>query len=221
MLKYRREFYIERLVLSFLIASLAMLMVFSFAYWISYKNYQGVTNRVNIVEENLLELRKLGANLSCDERILIESSKRLDEIGSKIGLLESTIGKNDLRVIEQKKLYADLEIEHFNIVRNLNYICNRSFITILFFYSNEEELRDESERVGFILGTFKKRAENRIMIYSFDYGIDYETINRLKKKYEINAIPIIVVNEKDKIILRNINQLDKYMPDTFEMKYKN
>jgi hypothetical protein len=63
----------------------------------------------------------------------------------------------------------------------LNLNCNTSFVSLLFFYSNEEQYQDKSELYGYILSRFKDENPSRVMIYSFDVNLNSSSINELRK----------------------------------------
>ena len=138
--------YFGRLFLAFIIATVFFIMAFILAQGVAYNSYKGVVTQNNILDEFLEEMKTISMNQTCSDESLFEASEILDRIGPRIGLLEQRFGKNDLRVLEQKKIYSDLEIRHFEIVKYLNENCGGRFITILFFYSNNKKLIDESEK---------------------------------------------------------------------------
>ena len=108
--------YLKKTFLSFFLATVLFILIFLAAYGVSYVNYKGISSENNIIEQSLIDLDSFLNGVSCTDELLVESSKRLDAVGSKINLLEKRFGKNDDRVLEQKKLYTDLEIKHFQII---------------------------------------------------------------------------------------------------------
>ncbi len=207
-----RSFYPGRIVLALVISIAIFIAVFSFAEYVSYRNYQQISERNTFVQDSLNELEAILANISCDERVLFSASERLDQVGAGLALLENRIGKSDARVLEQKGLYSELELRHFKIVSELNRACNHSFLTVMFFYSNSEASIDESELAGAVLRTFKNRAPERVMIYSFDYNLESEVVRDLIENYSIKSAPSFFIDERDIISdIQNINQLESYL----------
>ena len=49
---------------------------------------------------------------------------------------------------------------------------------------------------------------DKIMIYWFDYNLNSELIINLKENYNITSAPIAVINEQDKIYVKNIVKSD-------------
>jgi hypothetical protein len=199
------------LILSFIIATVIFVDVFFIAHAVSYFNYQGIKTKNNILVEYINLADERLNNFVCDNKLMEESSLSLDEISIKLSLLEKRFGKDDLRVLEQKKLYSELENLHYELIKEFEKNCGLDFISVLFFYNNEREFEDESERMGFILTSFKQKALSNVMIYSFDCNLDSPIIDNLKEKYNITKCPIVVINEGEAFYLRNIIELDKYL----------
>jgi hypothetical protein len=207
-----RKFYFGRILAALAISLIIYIFIFSFAQWVSYLNYQSIAERNFVVQSSLCELEAVPENISCNNAPLVDLSESLDNLGASLALLEIRLGKDEPRVLEQKKLYSELEARHLNLVRELNKECNNSFLSVLFFYSNDKQSEKSSELAGSILTAFKRKQPGRIMIYSFDYNLDLDSIRELKKKYSVNETPFVMVNERDVIEkLKNIDQLDIYL----------
>jgi len=178
-------------------------------------NYQSLTSQNNVIEDNIDEIGSYLNESSCQNPLLFESSRRLDDVVVKLNLLEERFGFDDERVLEQKELYSMLELRHLDIIRGLDEECNVGFVTVLFFYSNEGRFKDASERVSYILTTFKRMDSERIMIYSFDSNLDSPFVINLKNIHNITDVPIVVVNEEDVLRITHINNLTVYLEDPF------
>lgn len=202
---------LSRYLFAFLIAVLIFIIVFSISYGFSYLNYQDIHSNQNIIQEYISDLDNIIAQKNCSENLLYEASDRLDRVGAQLSLLETRFGKNDWRVIEQKSFYSELEYRHFKIVDKLNEQCGRDFVTILFFYSNIGDRKEEGESVGFILGTLKNKYPERAMIYSFDYNLDTETIYTLRENYKVSGIPAVIVNKNESVVVNSIDDIEPYL----------
>lgn len=210
-----RQPFAARLTLAFILANAIFLIIFLFTSSISYLNYQTISDQNNQLKNNLEDLNKIISNTSfdCSQDQLLKASEILDSVGIRIGILETRFGKNDRRVLEQKSIYTEIEIKHFELVKKIEEQCQENRTKILFFYSNEKNVEEESDRMGFILSSFKKQNPSKIMIYSFDFNLKIEQINNLKEKYKITTAPIIVLNEKETLYVKNINELNNYFPN--------
>ena len=207
----KREPYLERALASFILATIMFIGFFAAAYSVSYINYQIISSQNTLILASITELDKVLAEFKCEQELLVSSSERLDEVASKITLLEKRFGKKDSRVLEQKKLYSELEYRHYQITLNFNGACDSSYVTALFFYSNINGLEEfQSERMGFILTAFEREDADRVMIYSFDYDLESETIASLVKEYNITEVPSVVVDNKV-IYVRNLRDVEPYL----------
>lgn len=200
-----------KLLGAFLLATVIFCLVFIVSSTVSYYNYQRTTEQINEIYSSLEELENLAKRNDCTSGSFDASSKILDEIGGKLNLLEKRFGKNDARVLEQKNLYVKAELIHHNMVKSYREKCNMNFVTILYFYSNEENLREESERLSLILDALKRKSSDKIMIYSLDFNLDNNEIENLKQEFNITSAPIIVINEKEIKNPSNIDELNAYI----------
>lgn len=207
----KRKFPLVRLFITFVITTVVFVGIFLFSYSVSFFVSQNIESSTNLAQEYVQEMQGDLENLECASEILLKASNKLDFIGGELPSLESKLGKNDSRIIEQKKDYSNVEIAHLNIVKELNSRCNEKFLVVLFFYSNDFALEEESRRMGYILSTFKKENPEKVMVYSFDADLDYALIQKMKQDYNITRIPQIVINEKQNLVLENINQLEAYL----------
>lgn len=197
----KRPLFIGRIILSFIIATIIFSGGFLTSYMITYSQYKSVSSEQEDIRYDLLslELEKQLISSSCELLNLNLLSNDLSNMGSIIGILEERFGKRDSRVLNQKKYYSLLEVQHFLLIQENNQKCNQSIPLILFFYSNKQNYIEEAEKMGYILSSLKNKNPET-MIYSFDYDLDINIINLLKKKYEINKPnTIILANKKQKI----------------------
>ena len=156
-----------------------------------------------------LELEKQIITSSCEIFDFQSISQELDRTGTIVGILEERFGKNDPRVLEQKKVYTMLEIQHFLLIKDYNEECIKEIPTILFFYSNEENYIESAEKMGYIISSIKTQNKE-IMVYSFDFNLNSNLITLLKKKYNIENPNTAVINEENNI--ENINNINEVKP---------
>lgn len=204
---------IFRIVLAFLVASFLFVDLFAIAHSLSYMNYQRTVSQNNVINGNLqiIESYLNSSNYLFEKEILYDASARLDDVGSRVNLLELRFDKNDPRVLEQKKKYETLELLHEKIITDLNSHINSNYTIITFFYSNSDEYKDESERIGNILDVAKAKNPKGIMIYSFDYNLDFKPVNEIISASNITYPVSISVNNGQYFRLLNIDQLDSIL----------
>ncbi len=207
----RRPLYIGRIFLAFIIATIIFVSAFLISYGVSYSKSRSIAIAQEEIYYNLLnsQLEKQLMVFNCDSFIPYEFATDLSTMGSLLGILEERFGKNDARVIKQKKIYSMLELQHYFLVKDYNLECNKSLNIILFFYSNNENFIDSAEKIGFILSSLKTQNKE-VMIYSFDYDLNLNIIKLLKEKYEVFQPNTVLIDEKIKIVeLQKIEDVEK------------
>lgn len=207
----KRPVYGKRIVISFIIATIIFSGGFLLGYIITYSKYQSISISQEKIRYQLMDLDLQGKLVasSCSSFDSYSLSTELDNMGSIIGILEQRFGKTDTKVLEQKKIYSMLEIQHFLLIKDYNKKCNKSIQTILFFYSNSKEFSDQSDKIGYILSSLKVQNKS-IMIYSFDYDLNTSLIKLLKRNYNITQSNTVIINEKIKIVkIENIADVQK------------
>jgi hypothetical protein len=147
----------------------------------------------------------------CSGESFSKISKDLGNSGRIIDDLERKLGKDDKNILEQKKFYTLILLEHFEFVKTYNKICNVSTPTILFFYSNKKEDINNNEEMGRIL-SIVANGHPEVVIYSFDINLDSELIKKLVNKYNVLDSPTIIVNEKTILGgITSFSSIEKYL----------
>ncbi len=206
-----REPFLGKLLVAFIISILAFGIIFFISYQVSYSNYMGIKTQNVLLNESLSKMDALLLNkVSCNNSLFIASSELLDENGARISILETRLGVDDPIVIQQKKIYSELEYKHYLLVNFFNSQCGQNFYPFLFFYSNGKE-KSDSQDMGSILSTFKSENPGKIMVYSFDADLNQSSINLLKDINQISSVPIVVSPNGAKLSVYNIAQLEHYI----------
>jgi len=204
-----RPVYFKRILFSFLLATVIFVSAFLIGYAVSYSRYQSFAISQDEMKYSLysvnVERELIGS--SCSLFDLTSLSKELDQSGSIIGLLETRLGKEDEQVLKQKRIYSLLEVQHMLLVNEFKEKCKGKLDVILFFYSNEGEDFQDSEKLGYML-TYLKKNQNNLMIYSFDYNLDSPILELLKKKYSITHKNMVVINENKTLSdIQNVDEI--------------
>ncbi len=208
-----RKIPVKRVIASFIIATIIFISGFLVSNYIANSKYHEIQNSEENLKYSLMEIeaQKNLALSDCNLFNPFRFSSDLDNMGSTLSILEQRFGKHDERILNQKNIYSVLETQHFLLLRDYQKNCNNNISIILFFYSNQEEFEDYAERIGYILDSAKSENVN-LMIYSFDYELESDLIELLKKKYQIESPNTIIINEKNKITdLKNIDELSEYL----------
>jgi len=212
----KREFQDKKRYLwAFIIGTVLFLLVFLLTYFISYIEFQRVSNTQTNLAYNIFS-HKLSYTFFedkvCDESAYEQLTNDFNFQRAIISDLERKMGKDSKIVIERKKFYTLIELEHFEFIQKLNSECKREFDTILFFYSNEENDLQKSEDAGRLLDTLFLRNTENLIIYSFDINLDTSLIDDLKKRYNITSSPAIVINGNNTLVNpANISEIEKFL----------
>ena len=137
-MKEKRQIPHNRILLSFLIATFIFVNIFLIGYGVSYAKTRSIAqvqeetyfNLLNSQLENKLKLS------SCESFLPYQISGELNAMGGLLNILEEKFGRQDSRVIKQKKIYSMLELQHYFLVKDFNKECNGDFPLVMFFYSN-------------------------------------------------------------------------------------
>lgn len=198
---------VPRLIGALVIAAAVISFAFMQGYFISYLNYKKVSNMQDTLRIDLLSTQLSGELLfECDDSAFVIFSRNLDRTGALLSLIEEKFGKDDPNVLEQKKQYVLLEIQHFLAVKKYKKNCNEDIDVILFFYSNKDKESEQGQFVGDILGKIKDQRKQDVMIYSFDYDLDMDIIELIKEIYGVKTPNSVVIN--DGILVDDIKNID-------------
>jgi len=206
----------KRYLLAFLIGTLVFILGFSVTYAVSLAEFQRISNLQGETSYQIFSDKILHSFFNkdiCTESSFRKISQDLRFQGVIIDDLEKKLGKNNPQVLFRKKFYTLIELEHLEFVTERNKQCNESTNTILFLYSNAEEESVKSEDAGRLLDTLYLRNSN-LVIYSFDVNLESDLIEQLIKKYEVETIPFLVINEDVRLVeFENISEIEKYLSE--------
>lgn len=190
----------KRYLASFLIGTLVFLLVIGLSYAVALFQYSRVSDVQSSTAYSLFEQKSsftfFGDDI-CLEDNFDEVSRSLDHQGRIMEDLEKKFGRNNDKVLERKKFYSVLLLEHLDYVNLYNERCSPERNVIIFFYSNVGD-NEPSERAGRTLNSVRSQND-RTLTYSFDANLDSFIVERLKEKYNITSVPAIIVNDEYKM----------------------
>jgi hypothetical protein len=190
----------KRYFISILIGTAVFLFILGISYSMALFQYTRVSNLQGVTAYSLFEKKSshtfFGEDI-CSEKNLKEISISLGQQGKLLEDLENKFGKEDKQVLERKKFYSVLLLEHLDYVNLYNEKCEPKMNTVLFFYSNLRgaSASDLSEKAGMVLDTVGSQNEV-VSIYSFDINLESTIIEKLKERYNITLAPVVVVNNE-------------------------
>lgn len=204
----------KRYLWAFLIGTTIFILIFVISYSMSFAELRSVSGMQNSLAYNIFQ-DKLNYtffnNSICSNASYSQLSSDLATQGSIINDLEQKLGKNNPSVLNEKKFYTLVELEHFEFVQDQNKECNSTTNTILFFYSNSNNDIKKSENLGNILTVLSERNSN-LMVYSFDINLDSPLITLLKNKYNVTEPFTLIVNGNTTLYdPQNIDEIEKYL----------
>ncbi|MFW5846565.1 MAG: hypothetical protein ACOCUU_00255 [Nanoarchaeota archaeon] len=204
--------YLRNFIIAVILGTIIFIGIFFLGYILSYYNSQKLIQSQEDLRYELLsfEIQKNLLGDDCENFNPYLFSEKMDNLGRIIGILEQRLGENNPDILQQKKIYSLLETRHFLYIKENNENCPNEIPTILFFYSNEKNLKERAEEIGIMLSSLKNQEE--VMVYSFDYNLDSNVIDILKQKYNINQPNMLVINEKAIINkFKNVNDIKEHI----------
>ncbi len=104
--------------------------------------------------------------------------------------------------------YVLLEYKHAELIKRIKKECNRNVNWIYYFYGPQCPQCDAQANV---LSAVKRLAPRNIFIYSFRTNLDSPIVQLLKAKYDINTVPMVVVNGHVLRGLQSSADIEKYL----------
>ncbi len=165
-----------------------------------------------LTQKGALEVMDLNCNLLVEENI---------KFGDKIFQEALQIQEYE----EANRINSEIIFQHkrFDSLRTLFWInsitikqkCNSQYHNVVYFYKyNEPSLEQESKQKFFsnLLVEVKEKKGNQVMLIPIAADNDIPSINLLTEKYDINELPLILIDEKTKITdVRTIEDIEKYL----------
>jgi len=136
---------------------------------------------------------------------------KVDELAEKVVLYENREEMKTSDYTDLKKDYTAFQVKYWLFVEKIRRSCpitNKTFTTILFFYS---EACTPCENQGFVLSYLKSRYPN-VMVYALDSELDYDITKNLKSVFNVTKIPTLIINAENKLEgVRSFEELKEYV----------
>jgi len=154
--------------------------------------------------------------LACKDISTTVLSKELNSLADKIAYSEENIGVENVDVISLKKNYSLLQIKDYLLMKKITERCGQKPIFILYFYKNEN--CNDCTKQGYVLTSLRENYPN-LRVYSFDYNLDVSAIKTMISIYEVpNDLPSLVINGKVYSGLKNVEDIEKILPQLESIK---
>jgi len=204
----------------YLIAGIVTLVIFSsgigLGFFISENKFSTLKQELETiqtqqkdVESEILLANSLGKG-SC-ETLSYEIEKMTSiasNLGERIGSYGSEMLK-DSEISNLKKYYMLTLIEYWYYWESFKKNCNSSVNTILYFYSLNN--CNDCEPQGYMLSFLKQKYPDKMMVFSLDADEDLYSITLLKRTYEVNKTPTLIINNKKYEGLIDLNELNRIL----------
>jgi hypothetical protein len=156
---------------------------------------------------------------SCKDIDSTSLSKELGNLEAKLTYTENQRGTEDPEVQTLKQYYSLLEIKDYLLMNKISEKCNKTPLSIIYFYSNNDRCKD-CEKEGFVL-TKLRETYPELRVYSFDYDMDISAVQTLISINKVkNELPAIVINDRVYYGFQSIEDIEKAVPELKILKAK-
>jgi len=202
----------DRMLLAALIAALLFTLGLLLGHLMSLYTKSNTEILTQSVYNDLMETqiqKDLLNEYPCSDQGLTLLSGRLDNIGSTLDLLEKRLGIENEEVLNIKRMYILLQLNHYLLEEKRNKECFSNDTLIFFFYSNVDSSQKGTDIANIL--QYARTNYRNIKVYSFDNQIKLDAIEVMKTEYNITALPVVVINSKKIDRLNSINDLLSYI----------
>ena len=203
-LKHNVKF--QNFLIAFLVAALLFFSGLFLGFQITSFKINKISSEQNSLSINLeaLELRyELLEKNICNDQVLNEVARELDEMGKRLSDIER-YGK-DKNVEKLEEEYFLLEIRHYLLLKRTEEVCGKDFYLVLYFYSVDCK---ECNEQGYILGYIQNKVGyDKMKIYSFDFNSKSPAVKTLVEIHKIKNLPAIVINDESYEGFKNLEAL--------------
>lgn len=210
--KKKSKVEIKRLIFifSFLITVFLLLTVFMMGSIMDKSRTDYIDDKYANMARDIYRLQSffLLSEAYDNEMACLAFENKLKELDKTVWELGETIEKyrqaseefqKDEYYLEKKKVFNENEVFYYLLMRKMMKQCNLSKHTILYFYSDSDSCKKCDDQ-SFILTDLKKDDEEagkeEIAIFSFDMTLNISTLDLLKRYYDIEEYPCLVINEE-------------------------
>ena len=139
----------------------------------------------------------------------------LEDTRIKIEKYSQDFNLDDDKYISLKRQYILAELKYWLLAKKTKEICNRSEVSLIYFYSNED--CDDCSGQSYILTYLKEFFGNELLVFSIDESFDEEPmVSILKNVYNIKNYPTLIIGDKKLEGLVEKDDLNKLI--CFELK---
>jgi len=216
-IKSKYSLFAETMILTLLI----LIIGFALGMLVEYARTKSISDDYNEFEVTALDLKlqnyyyQIMDEASCD-KALEQNLIFADQIYDTGLLLEKYEDANELSesILIEKKKYVLLKTELWLNSVLLREKCKGKFHTVVYFYTQYEDLikRAEQKSISDILGKLKKEKGNNIILIPIAGDLGLDIVNFQKNIYNITYLPSILLDEKTLLEgFHSVEELEKYL----------
>ena len=143
-----------------------------------------------------LYLTTLSDECSAVNKALEGSINRLEQTRVKLENYLAQSFTNDKDFSLTKREYMLSEIRYWLLTLQTKEQCNSDVVSLLYFYSDEEECED-CYLQGTVLTFLKSKFKDRLFIFSLDSDFEREPmLGIFKENYQVTSVPTIIIKDK-------------------------
>lgn len=209
----------------FLYALLLTVFIFNFGIFMGYMLESSRVGKINtlylnsemdlldqMIQKDTLNIMELDCELLIEENI--NFGDKIFEEALQIQKYEDANRINDEIIFQHKK---------FDLLRTLFWVnsitikqkCNSSYHNLVYLYKYDNPTLEEESKQKFfsnLLQQLKEKRGNNIMLIPIAADNDISSVNLLMEKYEINELPVILIDETTKITeIQNLEDIERYL----------
>ena len=105
-------------------------------------------------------------------------------------------------VLEQKKIYALLQLQLWLNSVQLKEKCAANYTTIIYFYSHYADGTEEQDQdiQSSVLVDAIHRCSGKLSVSPIPIDMDIQSVDMIKEQFGINSVPSLLINENDVLI---------------------
>lgn len=210
---------------SFLYALIATLIIFNLGV---YLGYMLEVSRINKISEIYMdsEIEVLDQIIQKDySGVLNPTCEQLSEENIKFGdkLFEEALkiqSYEDASVINKDIIFQHKRLDLLRTLFFINSIqikekCNSKYNIVAYLYQYNNPTLEQSAKQKFfsnILKELKNKFGNNVLLIPIAADNDIPSVNLLVKTYNITELPVILINNKEKLTqVKNIEEIERYL----------
>ncbi len=101
------------------------------------------------------------------------------------------------QLLQEKKRYALLQLQFYLNALDLHKTCKLNYTTAVYFYSHYDASLEQAQNAqSAVLMDAKNRCEDRVMLIPLPLDLDITSIEFIKKTYNIDKAPSLLIDGK-------------------------